>query len=118
VFATCSVEWASQSNANNLEVSDTSVSVMRPAHIFTRPPAQSLASFWQSPGIADNQLFNIIAPTGSIIDVAVQLISQDDDNGAAITRGVATGVLGTVYYLSLDNASGHVYPPVSLTTTF
>jgi hypothetical protein len=115
---TCSVEWASQSNANNREVSDTSVSVATPAHIRSRPPLNSLASFWQAPGIADNQLCNLVAPSGSIIDVNLSLIMQDDDNGSAITRSVATAVIGTIYYLALDNATGHVYTPVSLTTTF
>jgi hypothetical protein len=116
--ATCSLEWASQSNANNFESSDTSVSTAQPAHISTRPPARALASFWQTPGIANAQMCNIVAPTGSIIDVHMQLILQDDDNGSVVTRAVATAVVGTVYYLALDNATGHVYPPVSLTTTF
>jgi len=116
--STCSVEWASQSNANNQEISDTTVSVATPAHVRASPPRNSLASFWQSPGITNNQLFNLIAPAGSIIDVTLSLIMQDDDNGAAITGAVATAVVGTVYYLALDNVATHIYPPVSLTTTF
>jgi hypothetical protein len=101
-----------------MEVSDTSVSVMKPAHIVAIPPQSSLASFWQSPGIANNQLFNIVAPTGSIIDVHLSLILQDDDNGSAITGTVATAVIGTTYYLAMDNVATHIYTPVSLTTTF
>lgn len=110
---TCSVDFVGNANSPNREYSDTSISVATPAHVNCSPPPQSLASFWQTGSTA---LCTITAPTGSIIDVVLSLILQDDDITVA-TSGVATGVLGTVYYLSLDSNSTHRYVPVSLTTT-
>jgi hypothetical protein len=115
-FATCSVEWVSTNQGNNQEVSDTSNSVSQPAHISASPPRMSLASFWSSlrnPGA----LFTIIAPPGSIIDVLVDLILSDDEQGYNFTyTSTATPILGNVYYLSLDNQTSNLYTPVSLTT--
>jgi len=114
--ATCSVEYYGQSQGNTVEYSDTTVSTAQPAVVRTRPPPQSLSAFWQTPDIANQQLVRIIAPTGSIIDVDLSLILYDDES-AAQTRAVVAAALGTVYYLALDNATGSLYPPVSLTTT-
>jgi hypothetical protein len=116
-FATCSVEWSGQAAASTLEVSDTSVSPTFPAHLNTTPPRNSLASFWQTAGAAVDQLFTIVAPAGSIVDVHLSLILSDDD-ATAVTLAIATGVLGNQYYLALDCTAGHNFPPVSLTTTF
>jgi len=114
-FATCSVEWFGGANTNNKEVSDTSNSVATPASIHSRPPAKSLASFWNA--IGTNALFVLTAPVGSIIDVNLSVIFNDDDSlGTAMTT-VATAVVGTIYYLSLDPNATHRYVPVSLTTT-
>jgi len=116
-FATCSVEFLGQTASSTQEVSDTSVSVAQPACISTAPPRASLASFWQTPGLADNTMFTLVAPTGSIIDMDLSFILWDNED-AATTRAVTAGTLGTIYYLALDNATGHIYPPVSLNTTF
>lgn len=116
-FATCSVEFIGQTQANTVEYSDTSVSTAQPAHLNCVPPPQSLASFWQTGAGGGVNLFTIVAPVGSIIDVSLSLILWDDDIGATSTA-VATAALGNVYYLALDNATGHSLPPVSLTTTF
>jgi len=112
--ATCSVDWIGSSNSPNREVSDTSVSVSTPAHVKCNPPAQSLAAFWHI--ASDDPIMTVTAPVGSIIDVHLSLILQDDDVPVAAIA-VATGALGTVYYLSLDPNATHRYTPVSLTTT-
>lgn len=112
--ATCSVEWAGFNNSPDREYSDTTISVSTPAQISCSPPPQSLASFWQVGGTTT--LFTVVAPTGSIIDIVLSLILADGTNNSGIV--VATGVLGTVYYLSLDPVATHRYTPVSLTTTF
>lgn len=113
--ATCSVDFLGFGNSPNVEVSDTTVSVANPAHILTSPPAQSLASFWQVGGATT--LFTITAPVGSIIDVHLSFILDDGGEvGQAIA--VATSVVQTLYYLSLDPVATHRYTPVSLTTTF
>jgi len=117
---TCSIEFimgGSSSFSNTLEVSDTSISTAIPACVSTAPPVGSLASFWQLPAAADNQLFAIIAPVGAVIDVSLDLVLNDGDS-AAQTRAVATAIVGSTYYLALDNSTGHIYTPVSLNTTF
>jgi len=118
-FATCSLDWQGGLNSPNVEVSDTTVSVTSPAHFRTAPPARSLAGFWQQHATLTN-MFTLNVPAGSIIDLDLDLIILDEDaNESQATRVVATAVIGTVYYLSLDSAGGgHTINPVSLTTTF
>jgi len=115
--ATCSVEWlaAAVVSSTNMEVSDTTVSVAVPACVVSSPPANSNAAFWQTS--STNGLFILTAPVGTVIDLAVDYILVDDPAFNKITT-VATGVLGTMYYLSLDPNATHRYTPVSLTTTF
>jgi len=113
---TCSVLWASGVNSPAVEVSDTSVSTAVPAHITSTPPPQSLASFWQRS--AATTIFTTVAPVGSIIDVALEMILSDDDGGLPVTFATATAALGQNYYLALDGVAVHQYTPVSLTTTF
>jgi hypothetical protein len=111
---TCSVDFVGLGNSPNREYSDTSISVTTPAHITCSPPPQSLASFWQFP--STTSLCNVTAPIGSIIDVVVSLIMNDQDITPA-TTSVATAVLGSMYFLSLDPNTTKHYPPVSLSTT-
>jgi hypothetical protein len=108
------VEWVGLTPANNKEVSDTTNSVSFPAYLVTRPPVRSVASFWLQPG--GGNVFTLTAPTGSIIDVNLSLIFQDDNTSLAQSN-VTTGVLTSTYYLSLDPNATHRYVPVSLTTT-
>lgn len=116
-FATCSVEWNGTVGSGTQEVSDTSNSVSQPAMISSAPPRNSLGGFWSS-SVSNTALFTIICPAGSIIDLSLDLIMSDDET-ANPTRAVATAVLGTTYYLALDNGAGtHNLVPVSLTTTF
>ncbi len=111
--STCSVEFTGTNNPNR-EFSDTSVSVMKPAHLKCSPPEQSLASFWQL-GPNDANMFILVCPGGTIIDVDLALIETDQESNA--TRTVATGVLGKTYYLALDHSVSDLLVPVSLQTT-
>jgi hypothetical protein len=116
--ATCSIEWIGSTNGtNNLEVSDTTVSVARPAHVMSVPPRLSLASFWTLGTVSSSPIteFSLIAPVGTIIDVGLDLIMNDDDVGT--TGTVTTAASGATYYLSLDPNATHRYTPVSLSTT-
>jgi hypothetical protein len=114
--ATCSVEWFGFGNSPSVEHSDTTLSVAKNAHISVKPPSQSLASFWQKS--TSTNLFVLNFTAGTIIDIIVDLILNDDE-AAAQTVAVTTAVVGTIYYLALDQALGsHILVPVSLTTTF
>lgn len=112
--ATCSCEFFGTSNTPSREFSDTSISVATPAHLVAVPPPQSLASFWQ--GASGTALFKLTAPVGSIIDVWLSLIMNDDEV-TIVTRAVSTATLGSIYYLGLDSTATTRYVPVSLTTT-
>lgn len=114
--ATVSVEWLS-TNSPSIEVSDTTVSVSQNAHISSRPPKGSLASFWQQ--IATTfSLFTLVCPVNTIVDVAMELIQFDQAAVAATQTGLTTAVLGEMYYLALDRNRGtNILIPVSLNTT-
>jgi hypothetical protein len=83
--------------------------------VVTKPPRNSLASFWQLAG--GTTLCTLTAPVGSVIDVDLSLIFNDNDGAVINNIAVSTGVLGTSYYLSLDPNGTHRYVPVSLNTT-
>jgi len=112
---TCSVDWVGYANSPNREVSDTSVSVTTPAKVSCSPPPMSLAAFWQTV-TTTTALCTITAPPGSIIDIYLAYILNDDDEtGAVIT--VATATFGAFYFLAADGPATNRYTPVSLTTT-
>jgi hypothetical protein len=113
---TCSVLFpASAANPMPREVSDTSVSVAVPAHVVAVPPPLSLPSFWQS-GTGAN-LFTLVAPPGSIIDVWLSLVLND--NSVPPTSAVLVGAnVGSLYYCSLDSSTkaGSIYQAISLSS--
>ena len=112
--ATCSVTWSTANDYTAMvEVSDTTMSTAIPAHVSTKPPPGSAASFWL--GAGTNTIFTVIAPTGSIIDVHCTHVLYDTQ-AAGTTVTVAAGTLGALYYMPLDGATD-VYLPVSLGTT-
>jgi hypothetical protein len=115
---TCSILWEGTVNSPEMEVSDTSVSVAKPAHVHSSAPEKSLGSFWNQIISANNPtLCTIVAPSGSIIDVSLGLILSDEGS-ASQGISVTTCVGGEIYYLALDGPSTHIYTPVSLNTTF
>jgi len=114
---TCSVLFPSGNNAPSREYSDTSVSVSEPAHVVCSPPPQSLAGFWQN-GVSGVSLFTLVAPAGTIIDVWVSLVLNDGTATSGNTATLVAGIVGVVYYCSLDSstAAGSLYAPISLIT--
>jgi hypothetical protein len=58
-------------------------------------------------------MFDIVAPSGSIIDVHVTVLLNDGAAGTAYT--VSSATIGALYYAPLDGTSD-VFTPVSLTT--
>ena len=116
--STCSVTWTADDNevgASTLEISDSSVSTSHPAHISCAPPPRSLASWWFQ--VHAGNLFTIVAPTGSIVDVELDQVLCDQGSIADVaTIAVAAGVLGSLYYFPLDGTTD-IFTPVSLNTT-
>lgn len=113
--ATVSVEWFGFQNSPNLEYSDTSVSTAKNAHIRSAPPKESLCAFWQK--YTGTNLFKIICPANSIVTLNVDYLLSDGD-AAPAQLAIASGALGNIFYLALDNATGHDLVPIAMTTTF
>jgi hypothetical protein len=114
--STCSVEWIGGANTNNSEFSDTTVSTAQPAMVSCQPPVSSLAHFWSNSGSSLN-LFTIVAPSGSIIDISLALILNDNENGPLLLTVVA-GTPGNAAYIGMDGLATATtkFKPVSLST--
>ncbi len=112
---TISLLWGTDASVGNTtkEVSDTSISNAFPAHIFSRPPQGSFASFWQS-GTTENTMFTIVCSIKCIVDVNMTCILNDGTSSSA-TVTVASAALGAVYYAPLDGSTDD-FTPVGLTT--
>ncbi len=125
-MTSCSLEWQSTRGPTTL-VSDTGNS-FSPAHIDTKPPKDTEASFWSqvssSTTIRNEVLFYLTCPAGTIIDVDIAYV---ECNGAQIASPgetlaislVAPTTMSSYLINSLDNTtSGSSGPnqirPVSL----
>lgn len=112
-----SVAWAA--TLNNVPDDEKLASTVGSAftgYFRSVPPRKSLASDWWSTTAGAQILFSITAPTNSIVDVtvAVRLCNVLPLQNL----GIATGVLGNVYYGYLDGAATHSFVPVGLPSTF
>jgi len=108
--------------------SDISVGNTWAAHVKLAPPFRSQASQWQT---ADNNsayiataLFTIDINSPCIVDVAISFNIPTIARGSAGAMNLVTSVLGTIYYLALDNpcsgtlsGSSLFIPDESLATT-
>ncbi len=111
---TCSCEWTGGSTYGfgpSWSIADTS-SGIEPCHIKTRPPKDSIASFWINNLTHDTTLFSITVPVGATIDLTIQMVLIDTESP---TTGQSTtgATVGRVYGCYLTSAN---LPPVGLTT--
>lgn len=109
---TCSVEWNGD-NAPSTVVSDTTMGV-RPAHVSSVPPAQSLARWWHAPGSdVDDTVtqFTISLPADSIVDVILDLrfVETEAPSSGDTTTGAS---LGQIYGDYLDGRTSGKLAPV------
>jgi len=92
------------------------ISVVAPLN--ETPPANTLCADWFAVSSGNTQpmfgLLNLAA--GAVIDVSMSWTVTNNLTGA--TSAVATGILGTYYYLYLDGSSSHQIQPVGKPTTF
>lgn len=100
-----SVQWESQYSPSMI-VSDSGT-VFRPAHIRTKPPKDSLASYWSLSGSNESEtLFKMVLPQQCIFDVIFDFVLQNNylnsDAPVGITPSVTSPILGTVYLCALD----------------
>ncbi len=109
-----SVEWVG-TNAPSVLHSDTTMGV-RPAHVFSVPPAGSSSQWWSITGSGEtDQLFIINIGTGSsnvIIDVVVDLRFVDNEAAIATSVNPAAATAGTLYYNYLDGFTSAKLAPI------
>jgi len=113
---TVALEWPINGQNMAREVSDSSNSVSRVAHIKCKPPRLSLSGYWNSYFGTDTILCNLNVPIATIIDVAVAFVLNDGPNNNPINSVSAGAVPGVLYYGYLDSitAAGAVLKPVTL----
>jgi len=113
-IATVSCEWNSATSLGDTtrEFSDSSITTS-PAHIFTRPPIGSAASFWQN-SLTNNDLFRLKCTAKCLVDVNLTLVMCDGTSSDA-ALAVTSATLSVVYFAALDGATDD-FTPVSLTT--
>lgn len=107
IALTNGVEWLSlDSGVMTTEYRDTTNSPDRPAYIDVKPTQSTAAWFWRSISSAGGNstvpLFNVVAPTGSVIELSVTGIMSDvafTNFGYATT---AAATVGEIYYGGLD----------------
>lgn len=111
-MVTAAVEWQSTRGPTTLK-SDTGNS-FEPAHVDTKPPKESEASFWSqvssSTTIRNEILFYITAPVGAIVDVSICYVEANGSQLAApqesLQINTVTPVTASSYLQnSLDNTA-------------
>lgn len=93
---TVAVEWNAGSTGfllDGVSASDTTVSSTEPAYVDTRPPRNSLASWYQAGTTGGtNELFSITCPGGTLIRIDYDYVLNTTEpafsGGFAITAGV------------------------------
>ncbi len=119
VPVTVSIEFSGLSAGStgpSREISDTSVGASRVAHIYARPPRDSMASLWQ-PTNTTAELFSITIPTNAIVDLHITYVVRDDGSALAVGSAVAGATTGANYIRVLNsNSGGTTLTPVSYST--
>lgn len=94
------VEWNAGSTGflmDGVSVAATSSSTTEYSRLVTRPPTDSLASWYQGgPNSLNNELFSFSAPAGAIIEVSYDWVPNFTEaavSGAATVSGATTGIV-------------------------
>lgn len=107
---------AMEKDASKYEVLPAGISVTAP--VSTVPPRGTLCADWFSSVSGASQpvfgLANLAA--GDVLHLDVSWTQSN--NLLGVDRTVATGVLGTMYYLFLDGSTSHQIQPIGKPTTF
>jgi len=80
-----------------------------------KPPRMSLCGFWIDSADLSSTIFDLEITEGSIVDFAVTY--RLSNVFASSQLNIASGVVGTVYYLALDGASSNKISPTLLPST-
>lgn len=115
VSNTIQIEWLPTNYAGDSGkvVTDTAIGVTDIAHVFTRVPKLSGASFWVSgnPSTSIN-FFSMTLPPGSVVDVHCTISMKENDIAAAVLGSVSGATAGTFYYRYLDSNGSKLLAPL------
>jgi len=116
---TCRIDWTGSASVGGFgksnRVSDTSMGASSPAHLASRPPANSQISQWCE-AASTNEVCRIDVPVGTVIDLTYDLVVRDDASALAVTGAVAGATVGANYIRSLDSVTNTTLVPVSYST--
>jgi len=109
--------WLSQLGRSKT-VTETAIGTALPGHLYSRPPKDSLASFYSISGVNETEpLLGMDIPKGAIIDVNVSYAIQNyisQLTAPVLSSSVATVTAGVVYGFSFDGTSTNVLNPVGI----
>ncbi len=101
---TVSVEWTSTYGPSVI-VSDTSLSI-EPASILTKPPKDSLASFWSLTGTNESDVLAILTLLArTVIDITYECVLQNGETPVGLSPTTVM-TAGAVYMSYLDGIAG------------
>jgi hypothetical protein len=116
------LQWFSEYGPTKV-LSDSGMGFSNGAKLSSKPPPQSLASFWCLTGTAEAVvLFDLSLSEGDVIDIDLtfrvqnQALVATGAEAATVVNSTAAGTLGVVYCLSLDLNTAGTLPPVSYKT--
>lgn len=98
-------------------VSDMTMGVSRPGHVYWTPRPGSLIDSWLNPSVANANVFTISCPGGTIMDVKFQYVLGDGTvNATAAPATGASGTAGQVYFRRFGIANNLSFIPQGVQT--
>lgn len=116
---TATVSWnsgVSGLNRDSERTKDVPEGVLLTGRVVFKPPRKSVASDWMAASIGTTNIFTLTCSVGTLMDFEAEFTLANQFTSG--TQTIATGTLGSLYYLPIDGASSHQYFPVHLPTTF
>jgi len=105
--ATITVEWLATLSPTT-EVSDTG-NCFNTAHLIATPPPLSTCAFWTTTGNNESDdLFTIVCPVGTIVDIFVDCVLMDGETPVSVT--ISGGTTGMLVAFPLDGSTGSFTP--------
>jgi hypothetical protein len=119
-FGNGTVEWSNPlGNSRDqqiIEITPIGTSVTR--RVFSTPPANSLCADWivaSNSNYSSNTVVVLTADAGTVCYVDVECTLGNEFS--LVTKGVASGTAGLIYYLALDGPTTNAWQPIGLPTT-
>ncbi len=115
---TVDLEWVGSGTfaSSRQNISDTTLGTSRPAHIYCKPPKDSIAEMWITDGSTAGNLFNIAGPADTIVEVKLQFVIRNSEASTAVGAAVAAATVGRLYCRRLDSNNASIMIPISMDT--